>query len=526
MSFITYLLAGTLRVFSDALSFVSREVVGPILPDDVTATKGFFDQGLSQGQLNAHVKAWRLFLEFRSLDMLTRGTYHEHLTDVSEVMGRVNIIVRFCQWLYDEVGLRGTEITAAINGVRYEFSCRMVEVVFLEHEIITKRARKSYQLTLSEAKGVALIKASRATLPCPEEVMGSLRKYYWEAVCPTWDKWELMLIYLAIEWGSVTGRRPSNYTINSLKARTSVGGRDHNLLARDVTFVTRSGSRICSTEKVMLAGLVPGSVSGLMWSDTSKTTNTGNLDVGLRSLSIDVPGQRQMVEDMLFFAVGLGAGAHDDKGYFFSVDRSKAGKTPGAVLTFTKRSTSNMLATALKACGASVGVQGLTLKSLRVSYATVGESKFRHGGSSDRSLLDPFGNWASGSSTQVSTYSRVNLLLPEDIVAVAMTGTIRISHLAPLLGNRQRSAGLIPLLGKRSASSDDVEERGSKVGSSEAMASVASAVGVGGVQHHHASVEVVDAGCESDDYDFTQPDDVALHLEKYIYIGNAVGQLV
>ena len=492
-------------------------MVGRILAEDVVATKGFFDKGLGVGQLTAHSKAWKLFLEFRSVDMTGRGTYHMHLTDVVDVMGRINIIVRFCQWLYDEIGLRGTEITAAINGVRYEFSCQMVEVKFLEHEIISKRARKSYQLTLAEAKGVALIKESRATIPCPEEVMSVLRKCYWDVECPLWEKWELMLTYLAIAWGYVTGRRPSNYTLNGMVARNSESGRDHNLLASDVIFETRSGSRICSTQKLELSALVPGSVSGLSWSDTSKTSNASKLEVVSRSLSADVPSQRQLVEDMLTFAVGSGAGPRDDKGYFFSVDRSKEGKIAGKVRTTTKRVTYKMLATALKASGASVGVQGLTLKSLRVRYATVGDAKYRHGGSSEKSLLDPFGNWAAGSSTQVSTYSRVNLLLPEDIMAVALTGTISISHLAPLLGNRQRSAGLIPLLGKRTS---DELDGGGKFDSSEAVASVVSAVGFGGVQHHHASLEINDAGNESDDYDFTNSDEVEHHLEKYIFIGH------
>jgi hypothetical protein len=54
------------------------------------------------------------------------------------------------------------------------------------------------------------------------------------------------------------------------------------------------------------------------------------------------------------------------------------------------------------------------------------------------------------------------------------------------------------------------------------MGSVASAVGVGGLQHHHASVEIDDTGNESDSYDYAQPDDVADHLERYIYIGSGV----
>ena len=496
----------------------TQSVVGRVLAEDVVATKGFFDQGLGAGQLAAHGKAWKLFLEFRSVDMTGRGAYHMHLTDVVDVMGRINIIVRFCQWLYDVIGLRGTEITAAINGVRYEFSCQMVEVQFLEHEIISKRARKSYQLTLAEAKGVALIKASKATIPCPEEVMEVLRKCYWEVECPPWEKWELMLTYLAIAWGYVTGRRPSNFTLNEVKARTSVSGRDHNLLACDVIFETRSGSRICSTQKLELYTLVPEAVSGLSWSDTSKTSNTSKLEVVSRRLSVDVPSQRQLVEDMFMFAVGSGAGPRDNKGYFFSVDRSKSGKVAGSVLTTTKRATYKMLATALKASGASVGVQGLTLKSLRVRYATLGDAKYRQGGSVDKDLLDPFGNWASGSGTQASTYSRVNLLLPDDIVAVALTGTISISHLAPLLGNRQRSAGLIPSLGKRSS---DELDGGGKFDRSDAMASFASAVGVGGVQHRHASLEINDAGNESDDdYDYTNPDEVEQHLTNYILIGH------
>jgi hypothetical protein len=499
-------------------------MVGAVQEVDVAATRGFFNRGLGPGQLAAHRRAWSAFLEFRQVDMVARGSYHQHLTDVVDVLSRVNIIVRFCQWLYDEMGLRGAEITGAINGVRYEFSCHLVEVAFLEHEIISTRARKSYQLTLAEAKGVALIRASHATIPCPEEVMDCLRTKYWEVECPTWEKWELMLTYLAIEWGYVTGRRPSNFTLNGVGARTSSTGRDHNLLACDVTFVTRSGSRICSTEKLKLFGLVPGAVSGLTWSDTSKTSSAGSLVVKLMSLSVDEPSQCQLVQDMFLFAVGSGAGPHDDKGYFFSIDRLKPGRYPGGVVTFTKRSTHKMLATALKAGGSSLGVQGLTLKSLRVRYATVGDAKFRQGGSKDKILLDPFENWSQGSKTQVNTYSRVNLMLPEDVTALAMTGTIRISHLAPLLGNRQRSASLIPVLGKRTFPPS--EEGAGKVGETPALVPVVPAVVVGGSQHHHASVEVGDPDSESEGYDYAESADVARHLEQYIYIGDTGGNLV
>ena len=64
---------------------------------------------------------------------------------------------------------------------------------------------------------------------------------------------------------------------------------------------------------------------------------------------------------------------------------------------------------------------------------------------------------------------------------------------------------------------------GGKSDGNEALASVASAVGVGGVQHHHASLEIVDEGNESDDYDFTQSAEIERHLEKYIFIGHTDG---
>jgi hypothetical protein len=64
---------------------------------------------------------------------------------------------------------------------------------------------------------------------------------------------------------------------------------------------------------------------------------------------------------------------------------------------------------------------------------------------------------------------------------------------------------------------------GGKFDGSEAIASVASAVGVGGVQHCHASLEIEDTGNESDDYDFTNSDEVDQHLEKYIFIGHSGG---
>jgi hypothetical protein len=448
--------------------------------------------------------------------MIRRGTYDVHLSDVTGYMERVNIIVCLCQWLYAEVGLRGSAITAVINGVRYELSCSMIDVAFLEDEIIKKRANKSYQLTLMEAKAVAVVKLSRATIPCPEEVMELMRKCYWDAAVSQWDLFELRLTYLCLEWAHVTGRRPSNFSLNGLKARDDSKGRDHNLLASAVLFETMSGSLVCSTDKCALRQLVRGSVRYLVWSDTTKTTSTSNYGVVERKLDTSITSECQLVYDMLEFACGPGAGAADDKGYFFSIERKKNGKNRGQVLTFVKRSTSNMLATALKACGASVGIPGLTLKSMRVAYATKGEALFRHGGSIDRGVLDRHGNWAAGSTTQVSTYSRVNRLLPEDVTAIAVTGCIRISHLAALLGNKQRTAVLAPSLGKRSASicceSDDVDHTISVVG--------ASACRFGESQRQPAGVDV---DSDSEDYGFAAtPADVMTHLETYLYHGGGL----
>jgi hypothetical protein len=115
-------------------------------------------------------------------------------------------------------------------------------------------------------------------------------------------------------------------------------------------------------------------------------------------------------------------------------------------------------------------------------------------------------------------------MLPEDVTALAMTGTIRISHLAPLLGNRQRSASLIPVLGKRTTPPSEQET--GKIGGIPALFSVVPAVVVGGSQQHHASVEVEDPDSESEGYDFAEPDDVARHLENYIYFGDTGGNLV
>ena len=204
--------------------------------------------------------------------MKVRGQYDAHLKDVVNDMGRVNITVRFCEWLFSEEGLRGSEITAVINGVRYELSCNLADVTFLVHEIVALRARRSYQLTLTEAKAIAVDKSKRVTLPCPEEVILLMRKCYWDSEGDPWVIAENRLTFLATEYGYVTGRRPSNFSLNNLKARDEAKGRDHNLLAKDVHFVTKSGSRVCSTDKIGLLQLVTAAVGSLTWSDTTKTT--------------------------------------------------------------------------------------------------------------------------------------------------------------------------------------------------------------------------------------------------------------
>ena len=58
---------------------------------------------------------------------------------------------------------------------------------------------------------------------------------------------------------------------------------------------------------------------------------------------VTVPMERVLISDMLEFARGIGAGPGCKKGYFFSIDRLKAGRVAGAVSSFTKRVTPQMI---------------------------------------------------------------------------------------------------------------------------------------------------------------------------------------